>query len=65
MIYKVNHADWLHFDRNPTLTLNIHLIQKLVVHLARRNSASEFKQPIGKCGLAVINVRDNTKISNM
>jgi hypothetical protein len=36
----------------------------LLVHFALRQRASHFEQAVSECGFAVIDVRDDTEISN-
>src|SRR5271156_5469196 len=51
-------------DRNPALALEVHRIQKLILRLAHRERAGALEDPIGERGLAVIDMRDDRKITN-
>ena len=58
-------AHGLRLDGDAPLALDIHRIEHLLLHLARLESASELNQPVGKRGLAVIDVRDNGEIADI
>jgi hypothetical protein len=51
------------------LTLEIHVIKHLVSacsrHFSVRKSAGIFKNPVGKSGLAMVNVRNDAEVSNV
>ena len=53
------------FDRDAAFALEIHVIEHLCRHLALGERARKFEQAVGKCRLAVIDVRDDGKISDM
>jgi len=52
-------------DRDAALALQVHVVEDLVLHLARRNGVALFKQPIRQRRLAVVDVRDDGKISDV
>ena len=52
-------------DRDAALALQVHVVKDLVLHLARRNGVALFKQPIRQRRLAVVDVRDDGKISDV
>jgi len=52
-------------DGNPTLTLQIHIIQYLILCLPGSDRFGKFKQTIRKGAFPVINMGDNTEISNV
>src|SRR5208283_1955110 len=56
-------ANTLGLDGDAALAFQVHGIEKLLVHFALGQRASHFEQPVRQGGLAVINVRDDTKIS--
>ena len=47
------------------LTLQIHIVQCLILHLSVRYSARCLQQPISKRTLAVVDVCNDAKISNV
>ncbi len=55
----------LRLDRDAALALEIHGIEHLRFHFAVRESAAQLDETVGKRGLAVIDVRDDGKISNV
>ena len=46
-------------DGNTALTLDVHVVEKLLLHLSGGNALRCFQQTVGKRTLAVVNVRDN------
>ena len=52
-------------DRDPPLPLQVHIIQHLVTELTLINGLGQFKHAVGKRRLPMINMGNNTKISNM
>ena len=48
----------------PSLPLQIHRVQQLILLIAIFDSASHFEQSIGQRRLAVIDMRDNAKITS-
>ena len=52
-------------DRDAALALQVHVVEDLVLHLARRNGVALFKKPIRQRRLAVVDVRDDGKISDV
>ena len=53
----------MRLDRDPALALEIHGIEQLVLLIALVNGARRLQQTIGKRRLAVVDVRDDTKIA--
>ena len=51
-------------DGDAPLLFQVHVVQNLVLHDALLHRAALFDQPVGKGGLAVVNVGDNGKISD-
>ncbi|MDB5138081.1 MAG: hypothetical protein JWP37_4684, partial [Mucilaginibacter sp.] len=52
-------------DGDAPLTLKVHIIKQLRLRLALGDGVGIFKQTIGKCTLAVVDMRYNTKITNV
>jgi hypothetical protein len=53
----------MRFDCDPPLPFKVHRIKKLVLPLAILDRASALQQPVGQGRFAVIDVRDDAKIS--
>jgi hypothetical protein len=53
------------FDRYPSLTFKVHIIQKLGFHIAIGNRACQLEYAVGKGRLAVIYVCDDGKIPDI
>ena len=51
------------FDGDTAFAFQVHRIEDLRMHFAFREPAGHFDQTISKCGLAVINVRNDAEIS--
>ena len=58
------HADWLQLDSNAFFALQIHGIQKLSLHGALFNGARELEHTVGQGAFAMVDVGDNTEISD-
>ena len=54
----------LGLDRNAALFFKIHRIEDLLLHFPVTQTAAALNQPIGKRGLAVINVGDDGEVAN-
>jgi hypothetical protein len=59
------HPYRLKLDGNSPFLLNIHGIEQLRVHVAFGHRASNLKHAVGQGRFAVVDVRNNTKISDM
>ena len=55
----------LRLDGDAALALDIHGIEHLLLHLARLEPAGELDQPVGKRGLAVVDMRDDGEIADI
>ena len=55
----------LRLDGYPTLFLKLHRIEHLRTHLAILQAATALNDPVRERGLAVINVRNDRKISDV
>ena len=65
IVRMVNRTDCLGLDRDTALTLQIHIIQHLILHLSLRQQTGLLDNTIGQSRFAVINMGDNTEISDM
>ena len=54
----------LQLDRDTALTLEIHRIEVLRLHIAHLDSTGEFEHPVGKRRLAVIDVGNDRCVAN-
>ena len=52
-------------DGNAPFTLDVHIVQQLLLHIPLRNRIGFFQDPVRQGGLAVVNVGDDTKIANI
>ncbi len=57
-------ADAFRLDGDAALAFEVHGVEDLFVHFALRERAGHFEQTVGERGLAVVNVRDDTEVSN-
>ena len=55
----------MRLDSDAALSLEIHRIEHLSFHLTVRQATTVLNKPIGQRRLAVIDVRDDGKISNV
>ena len=60
-----SHGDGAGFNRNTSLPLKLHIIENLLLHLAFLNCAGMLEHAISQGTLAMIDVRDNAKVSNI
>ena len=61
---RIHHADRVRLDGDAALALEIHRIQHLGLHLARRQRAGELQQTVGEGALPMVNMGDNREISD-
>ena len=64
-LWRVGQPDGVRLDSYSTLTLKIHRVEHLGLHLTRPERSSELKKSVGECRLSVIDVRDDRKISDI
>ena len=64
-IIAIPHAHTLALDGDPPLPLNLHRIQKLFFHITGLHRARCLDQPICQRALAMVDMRNDTKIANM
>src|SRR5947209_871287 len=55
----------MRFDRDATLFLEVHRIEQLVLHLARRDRTGPVQQAIGKRRLPMIDMGDDAEIADV
>jgi len=53
------------FYGDAAFTFQVHIIQQLCLRFALGNGIGIFKQPVGKCTFTVIDMRYDTKITNV
>ena len=51
-------------DGDAALTLQVHVVQQLALHVPIGHGVALLNQPVGKGGLSVVDVCDNGKIAN-
>ena len=61
----VNQRYRMSLDGNAPLTLQIHVVQKLVGHIPQGNRLGLFQNPVRQGGFAVVDVGDNAEVSNL
>ena len=62
-IFLIRHRHRTSFDRDPTLTFEIKIVQQLFFHLANRHSSCVFEQSIRQRALAVVDMGDDAEIT--
>ena len=55
----------LRLDRDAALALELHRVEHLRVHLARRKPAGALDQPVGERALAVVDMGDDGEVANV
>ena len=60
----VGHAHGVELDGDAALALQVHRVEDLFAHLALVERARGLDEPVGQGGLAVVNVGDDTEISD-
>ena len=59
------HLDCVALYRNSLFLLQVHGIQNLILHVPRRKGIRDFKHPVGKSTLAMVNMGYDAKISGI
>ena len=54
----------LRLDRDAALALEVHRVQHLLAHLARREAAAALDEPVGQRRFAVVDVGDDGKVAD-
>ena len=65
VISAVLHTHRTRLYGNAALTLNVHVVKQLVLHLAQLYRVGEFKYPVRKRGLAVVYMCNYAEITNL
>ena len=60
----VRQAHGAGLDGDAALALEVHVVENLVLHLARRDRARPLQQPVGQRGLAVVDVGDDGEVAD-
>ncbi len=55
----------LRLDRDAALALEIHRIEHLRRHFPVAQATTDLYEPVGKRGLAMVNMRDNRKVADI
>ena len=61
----VDHLDGVALDRDALLLLQVHVVQDLVLHVARRERLGELQQAVRQGALPMVDVRDDTEVPNV
>ncbi len=64
VLRRVVQADGMRLDGDAALALEIHGVEHLGLHLAGLQSAGDFEKAVGQRRLAVVDVRDDGKITD-
>ena len=64
-IKRVIHLDGMTFDSDTTLTLKIHIVEHLRLHILGINSLCKFQKAVGQCTLSVIDMSYYAEISDI
>ena len=64
VVGAVVQADRVRLDGDAALALQVHRVQHLFHHFARRKRAGRFQQPVRQRGLAVVDVRNDREIAD-
>ena len=60
------HTNWRELDGNTTFLLEIHRVEHLTVfHVPLFDRLGDFKKSVGQGGFSMVDVGDNTEISNI
>ncbi len=61
----VSQAHGRHLDGDAALALDIHHVERLILHVALRDGAGDLQDPVGQGGLAMVHVRDDAEVANV
>ena len=64
ILRRIHHANRMRLDGDPALALQVHRIQHLGLHLARRQRAGKLQQAVGERALPMIDMGDDREISD-
>src|SRR2546421_5371345 len=62
VLCRIRHADRLELDRDPTLPLQIHRVEDLVLHVALADRSRVLEEAVGQRRLAVVDVGDDAEV---
>ena len=65
VIGPVLHGDWVRRDGDAAFTLQIHGVKQLILLVPIGDGVGHLQKPVGKGGLSVVDMGDDTEISNM
>ena len=60
-----SHRHSTRFDRDSTLSLELHVVEQLFLHFTFLDNASVFEQSVGERTFAVIDVRDDAEVADI
>jgi hypothetical protein len=61
----IGQGDGIAFDGNAAFPFNIHIVQNLILKISFITDAGKLNQAVGKCGFTVVNMSDDTKVSDV
>ena len=61
----VAYLDGARLDGNAAFALNVHIVQKLLLHVAGGNGAGLLQNTVRQGGLTVVNVRNDAEIADV
>ena len=64
-IQNIIHLNGVRLDCDTSLTLQIHIIKKLILFFTLSNSSSSIEQTIGQSAFTMVNMGNNAKITNV
>ena len=64
-VFGVVHAHGVELDRDAALALEVHRVEDLCPHTSLIERTSEFDQPIGNGGFAVVDMGNDTEIADL
>ena len=62
---RVKHRDRVRLDGDAALFFEVHRIEQLILHFARRNRARAMQEPVRQRRLPMINMGNDAEIANM
>ena len=64
VVRRIHHAHRMGLDGDAAFALQVHRIQHLGLHLARRQRAGELQQTVGKRAFPMVNMGDDGEIAD-
>ena len=62
-VLHVVHLDGVALDGDAALALQVHVVEHLGLHVLASHRVGDFKQSVGQCTLAVVDVRHNAEVA--